>query len=194
MERCSNLRPEGPAGGAGLNSNSDAKTALPTDEDVPKRPPAGAKPPSSHVPAANLLAGLWVLAVDDDPDARRLHALILGRAGAAVTTAGGSAEALEHLHRLVGTGRPGVLICDLAMPDEDGFDFIRKVRAAGYGSRHYPALAVTAFARKPWANATLIGGYQANLAKPVDPDDLVAAVAELAGSVLPGAAESHKLG
>ena len=155
--------------------------------------PPKCTPESAGLQPGGILEGLWILAVDDDPDARRLISLILTRAGARVTTASGSAEALELLPALARTQQPGVLVSDLAMPEQDGFDFIRKVRAAGYASQRLPAVAVTAFAQKSWANATLIGGYQAHLAKPVDPNRLVALVASLAGRA-PGQAGSSQLG
>lgn len=65
------------------------------------------------------------------------------------------------------------------MPDEDGFDLIRWVRDAGHTAEQFPAVALTAFANKGHEHSALLGGFQIHVPKPVDPDDLIAVVAEL---------------
>ena len=130
---------------------------------------------SGTVPA---LDGVRVLVVDDDADTRELIRMILGRYGAEVTvvaTAGAALEALEQ-------APPDVLVSDIAMPEDDGYDLIRKVRAldAGRGGRT-PALALTALARIEDQARAIAAGYQQHAAKPIDPADLAAAVATLAG-------------
>ena len=78
-------------------------------------------------------------------------------------------------------GRPDVLVSDIGMPDEDGYALIRKVRAREGGGKRLPAVALTAYARRQDSERALAAGYQAHLAKPVDPDTLIGAVARAAG-------------
>ena len=125
------------------------------------------------------LDGLRVLVVDDQPDARRLIAKVLQEAGATVTAAATVREALQALESKEGV--PHVLISDLSMPDEDGFDLIRQVRAAGHSVQQLPAVALTAFTDKESARSALLGGYQVHVPKPVEPNDLIAVVASLMG-------------
>jgi len=118
-----------------------------------------------------------VLIVDDEPDARRALTRALQTAGALVTTAGGVAEAMALLPQT----NPDLLLSDLAMPDEDGFDLIRKVRRAGRTVRDLPAVAVTAFANRQTRRDALLAGFQTHVAKPVDPHELAEVVASLTG-------------
>ncbi|MGH7215066.1 MAG: response regulator, partial [Tepidisphaeraceae bacterium] len=122
------------------------------------------------------LSGVHVLLVDDEADAREVVAEMLHRFDARVTTAASTREALALLESL----RPDVIISDIAMPDQDGFDLIRAVRgrAAEQGGQ-VPAVALTAYARPEDADRCLRGGFQRHLAKPVDPRDLIACVARL---------------
>ncbi len=131
---------------------------------------------ASGLPAVNL-DGLRLLMVDDEPDARRVLVKILEDAGAIVTVASNAADALAALLK----SPPEVLISDIGMPDVDGLDLIRKVRASGYGARDLPAVAVTAFAHKKDQRQALLAGFQVHVPKPVDPHDLLAVVASLAG-------------
>jgi CheY-like chemotaxis protein len=118
-----------------------------------------------------------VLAVDDEADARQLIRAILTEIGAAVTVAATVREGLEALER----GAFDVLVSDIAMPGEDGYDLIREVRAldAERGGR-ISALALTAYARLEDRAAAIAAGYQAHAAKPIEPTALAAAVAALA--------------
>jgi signal transduction histidine kinase len=125
---------------------------------------------------AQRLRGVRVMVVDDEQDARDVLGEILRRGGAEVTTAASSQEGLQLLGRV----RPDVVVSDIAMPDEDGYAFIRCVRqlsADDGGST--PAIALTAYAREEDRAKSLAAGFQAHLAKPVEPADLVGAVAEL---------------
>ena len=123
------------------------------------------------------LDGLHVLVVDDDADAREVLMMLLKRVGAVVVTVSSASEAVES----VAKGRPDVLISDLAMPDQDGFDLIRQLREAGQDAKHLPAVALTAFVQKDDADLALSAGFQVHLPKPVDPHDLTSAIARLAG-------------
>ena len=122
------------------------------------------------------LAGIQIVAVDDDQDALGLLRVVFEAAGADVRTYASSAAALEALPAL----RPQALVVDLGMPLIDGFEFIRRVRAADDPRlAHIPAAALTAFARSEDRIKALRAGFEMHLAKPVDPSELVAAVAAL---------------
>jgi DNA-binding response OmpR family regulator len=122
------------------------------------------------------LAGIQIVAVDDDQDALGLLRVVFEAAGADVRTYASSAAALEALPAL----RPQALVVDLGMPLIDGFQFIRRVRAADDPRlAHIPAAALTAFARSEDRIKALRAGFEMHLAKPVDPSELVAAVAAL---------------
>jgi PAS domain S-box-containing protein len=123
------------------------------------------------------LDGVRVLVVDDEADARRLVTRVLEDAGANVTAAASAAEALDVLAK----SPPHILVSDLGMPDEDGFDLIRQVRARGHSVKDLPAVALTAFVHKEDQRRTLLAGFQIHIAKPVDPHDLTAVVASLSG-------------
>jgi CheY-like chemotaxis protein/two-component sensor histidine kinase len=123
------------------------------------------------------LDGLRIVVVDDEADARRLVSKVLEEAGAIVTAVGTVADALRAVEKV----RPHVLVSDIAMPDEDGYDLIRGVRANGHSVQSLPAVALTAFAAKGYARSALLAGFQVHVPKPVDPHDLTAVVASLAG-------------
>ena len=126
------------------------------------------------------LAGLTVLVVDDQPDARELILRVLEDCSARVITAGSADEALP----LVESSRPDVLITDIGMPGADGYELLRRVRELGSarGGR-VPAIALTAFARSEDRTRALRSGFMVHVAKPVDPSELVATVAAVAGRV-----------
>jgi PAS domain S-box-containing protein len=128
-------------------------------------------------PSLVRLDGLRVLVVDDEADARRLLGRVLQGAGAIVIAAGTAAEALEMVPKF----HPEVLISDLGMPDQDGFDLIHQVRSRGHHPRDLPAVALTAFAHKEDQRRALLAGFQVHLAKPADPHDLTVIIASLTG-------------
>ena len=122
------------------------------------------------------LAGLRVLLVDDEPDAREMVAAILSEAGAEVISASGAQQAFE----LVVQRKPDALISDISMPGEDGYELIRKVRtlSAEQGGQ-VPAIALTAYARTQDRLKVLSAGYQMHVTKPVEPVELATVVASL---------------
>ena len=124
-----------------------------------------------------LLEGVRVLVVDDEADARQLLERVLGDFSAEVMTASSASEALP----LVQSFDPHVLVSDIGMPGRDGYDLIRDVRALPAPRRRLPALALTAFARSEDRTRAMLAGYQVHLAKPVEPSELIATVASLAG-------------
>jgi CheY-like chemotaxis protein len=123
------------------------------------------------------LRGLRVLVVEDEPLTREALTALLTQAGAEVGASASAAHALEVLR----TWRPSVLVADIAMPDQDGYALLRKVRALGSEEgRDVPVLALTAHARPEDRERALRAGFQAYLAKPVDPPTLLEAIFQLA--------------
>ncbi|HEX4241686.1 MAG TPA: ATP-binding protein [Steroidobacteraceae bacterium] len=120
------------------------------------------------------LAGITVLVVDDEKDARDLVRAILEERGATVATAPSAAEARKHIAH----APPGVIVCDIGMPNEDGYDFIMALRRQGVA---VPAVALTAFARPEDRVRSIKAGFAGHLAKPVEPAELLVMVASLAG-------------
>jgi CheY-like chemotaxis protein len=130
--------------------------------------------PSQHDQDA--LKGLCVLVVDDDYESRHVVAAHLESCNARVLTAASSAEALDLLqHHQV-----QVLLADIAMPGEDGYSLIRKLRSMNVATSDVPAAALTAFAREEDRQQALEAGFQLHLSKPIDASSLIAAVATLA--------------
>jgi signal transduction histidine kinase/ActR/RegA family two-component response regulator len=122
------------------------------------------------------LAGLHVLVVDDEADARELMRRLLSEGEATIEAVASCDEALAALER----SRPHVLVSDIGMPGKDGYDLIQAVRER-FDERALPAIAMTAYAQAEDRRRALHSGYQAHLAKPVDAKLLRAAVAYLAG-------------
>ena len=120
------------------------------------------------------LKGLRVLVVDDEADARDLVRRFLIDCEAIPELAASAAEA----ESLLSSFKPNVIISDIGMPNQDGYAFMRGVRRQGLTT---PALALTAFARDEDRSSSIQAGYQMHLRKPVDPAELIAAVASLAG-------------
>ena len=124
------------------------------------------------------LAGINVLVVDDEADARELLTTILHHAGAKAAAVSSAAEALEVLHG----GPVDVLVSDIGLPEEDGCAFIRKVRDLGpKKGATIPAIAVTADARAETRVRALSAGFQLYIAKPIDPAELTRLIAQIVG-------------
>jgi len=125
-----------------------------------------------------ILEGVRVLIVDDEADARHLLNTMLGQYGAQVMTVASTSEALSALPQF----HPDVLVSDIGMPEEDGYALIRKLRAIspeqGGG---IPAVALTAYARAEDRAQALLAGFQLHIPKPVNPVELAAVIANLAG-------------
>ena len=128
---------------------------------------------SGRVPS---LAGLRILVVDDESDAREIVAAILGEAGAEIATASSSRQALDRIEQW----KPDLLISDIGMPGESGYDLIRKVRAlpAERGGQ-IPAIALTAYAHMQDRLKILSAGFQMHVPKPIEPIELATVVASL---------------
>ncbi|HEY0007483.1 MAG TPA: ATP-binding protein, partial [Tepidisphaeraceae bacterium] len=153
-----------------LHADSDAELAR-------RHPSSGAVSLSMWETCANL-AGLKVLVVDDEPDARDLVRRLLEDCKVAVTTVSSASEAMEHLL----AQRPDVIVSDVGMPVEDGHALIRRIRRLPHDQGgQTPAVALTAYARSEDRMRAILAGFQMHLAKPVEPAELITIVASLGG-------------
>ncbi|MEH2118138.1 hybrid sensor histidine kinase/response regulator [Nostoc sp.] len=127
-------------------------------------------------PESSLLSNTQILVVDDEPDIRDLITFILQDYGAEVTAVSSAQEALQALSESI----PDVLISDIGMPKTDGYMLMREVRARSpqQGGR-VPAIALTAYAGEMNQQQALAAGFQMHISKPVDPDVLLKAIADL---------------
>lgn len=122
------------------------------------------------------LQGIRVLVVDDEADARELLATILRQSGAEVKTADSAAMALTVLTEW----QPNILVSDIGMPDEDGYELMRQVRTlTPERGGKIPAVALTAYARFEDRLRALSVGYQMHVAKPLDPAELTVVIRSL---------------
>ncbi len=170
----------GASAGAGRGSQFTVKLpaanfAQPVPQQLLLQPSAEAETNDAAGEVPNL-AGLRVLLVDDEPDTLEILRVMLNQFGANVRGAGSTSDAFQAFL----TWKPDVLVSDLGMPGEDGYDLIGKVRAltADQG-RDTPAAALTAHVRDEDRMHALAAGYQTHIKKPVDPTKLAAAVASL---------------
>ncbi|MFP5261268.1 MAG: PAS domain S-box protein [Blastocatellia bacterium] len=125
-----------------------------------------------------MLAGLWLLVVDDERDARELISTVLEQYGATVMAVGSAAEALDVLAGCESVRLPDMILSDIGMPGEDGLSFIEQVRAgAAEKGAKIPAIALTAYARAEDRARVLRAGYQLHISKPFEPLHLVTAIA-----------------
>jgi len=148
---------------AAMQSNETA--ARPADESAAE----------STGTARLALAGLRVLVVEDEPDARELLLLTLEGSGAKVEAVESAQEALTNLQLF----KPDVLLSDIGLPIESGYELIRKIRSLASEACNIPAVALTAFATEKDRRLALSAGFQVHLAKPVEPAVLVATIERL---------------
>lgn len=144
------------------------------------RPPAPSRPlmasPDEKRADSPSLDGLRVLVVEDDPDIRFLLGCILTEAGAQVASAESAAEGLETLQGF----HPQLVVSDIGMPCEDGYSFIRRVRALGADAGGLvPSIALTAFTTDADRAKALGAGFTLHMGKPVEASDLVCAIKTL---------------
>lgn len=131
-----------------------------------------------HSVVMHSLDGLRVLLVDDEPEARQIISTVITSTGAEVKACTSASEALAKLAEW----KPDVILSDIAMPDEDGYSFINKVRALPREKGgETPAAALTAYARDVDRRQALDAGYQMHIAKPIGAGQLVSMIARLAG-------------
>jgi PAS domain S-box-containing protein len=141
------------------------------------RGPAAANGAKSVRTRRQRLTGLRILTVDDDRNTREMLQEALERAGAEVISADSARDALARMR----TFRPDVLVSDIGMPHEDGYDLLRQIRLLpDEDGGNVPAIALTGYAREEDQQATREAGYQAVTPKPVDLDKLLSAIASMA--------------
>ena len=171
---------------AGVGQGATFTFNLPVTPLHPEaQPPAERRHPQAAAVAGpvdldlcNRIAGVKVLVVDDESDSRAVVQRLLEDCEAIVIAAGSAADAV----RSVVTDRPDVLISDIGMPEEDGYALIRRVRALGPAQGgDVPAVALTAYARAEDRVRAVLAGFQMHLSKPVEPSELIAMIASLAG-------------
>ena len=121
-----------------------------------------------------------VLLIDDDTDARELSQAVLEQCGARVKSVSSSAEAISSLLDTPRALMPHVIVSDLGMPAQDGYQLIRQIRAIDSELGRIPAVAVTGYATADDVQRALTAGFQLHISKPMDPAAFVAAVADLA--------------
>jgi PAS domain S-box-containing protein len=136
---------------------------------------------SMHMPS---LAGLRILLIDDQEEARESLDVVLTSAGASVFTASCAREAEEWLPTLAEDAMPDVLVCDIAMPGEDGYTVLRRLRAwkgptGATPLLRMPALALTAFAQREDRIRALKAGFQMHVTKPVAPEELIVVISTM---------------
>ncbi|MBW4483242.1 MAG: PAS domain S-box protein [Tildeniella torsiva UHER 1998/13D] len=161
--------------GEGLGSTFTLRLPLMADASIPSLD-------ETHPPTVIDLTGIKVLTVDDSEDTRDLLATVLGQYGAEVRVVASGHDVLPHLTSF----EPDVLVCDIGMPELDGYSLLQQIRSLppDCGGR-VPAIALTAFAQPEDRHRALAHGFQKHLTKPIEPDQLLLAVAELARTGAP---------
>ena len=141
---------------------------------------SGASQQETHPPVS--FSALRILIVEDEPDTREFLKRLLESHGATVVVAVSAQQALDAIR----ADPPHILISDIGLPDVDGYDLIRKIRE-GFEQRSstLPAIALTAYARAEDRSRALRSGYQAHLAKPVEPSELLMTIASFADMLRP---------
>jgi signal transduction histidine kinase len=165
-------RSEGEGRGASFSitlPSEQQRSSRTGETDRPSPPPV-----IDHGLPVGRLSNIKILVVEDDEDARDLLVTVLTQQGAKVSEAGSASEALAR----VGQSAPDVMLSDIGLPGEDGYELIRAIRARGFTPGALPAIALTAYSRREDQRLALQAGFQAHVAKPVEPAILVAAVAE----------------
>jgi PAS domain S-box-containing protein len=145
---------------------------------VLEREPLSPRDTSATQSAGDVLAGLSILVVDDDPDARELVTVTLRQAGAEVKPAASIGEALE----ILGGAMPNVLVSDVAMPNGTGYDLMQQIRRTPRTAQ-LPAIALTAYDRPEDRDRSLKAGFDFHVGKPVDPQYLLHVVGSAAGRI-----------
>jgi CheY-like chemotaxis protein/anti-sigma regulatory factor (Ser/Thr protein kinase) len=132
--------------------------------------------------AAPSLAGVRVVVVEDESDARDLVVTALEQRGAQVMPYSSSADAVDGVSQAADGALPHVVVSDIGMPGEDGYELIRRIRALPpERGGSIPAIAVTGYAARDDVARALAAGYQLHVSKPIDPRSLVIVIAKLAG-------------
>ncbi|MDX2229628.1 MAG: PAS domain S-box protein [Leptolyngbyaceae cyanobacterium bins.349] len=161
---------ESPGDGQGATFKVRLPLVLERTADV------GAQSPEQPLCHARMLENLRILVVDDDADMCHLVTVILAEYGATVQSATTAIAALQHLSDFT----PDLIVSDVGMPEMDGYALMREIRTRSRGSEPLlPAIALTAYAGEYNQQQALAAGFQLHIAKPVEPERLVNAIAEL---------------
>jgi PAS domain S-box-containing protein len=158
----------------GIGKGARFIVTLPMSADPTGRFDAVVVEPAVVTEERPALAGIYALLVEDDPDGCDLMQMMLRRFGAEVTAVSTAAAAMESAR----ARRPDVLVSDIGLPDGDGFALLKQLRQSNHD---LPAVAVTAYASRQDVAKALAAGFQAHVAKPVEPAQLSAAVAQASG-------------
>jgi signal transduction histidine kinase len=159
----------------GIGRGATFTVTLPAPGPESRETPISSKPGGVPAPPPRDergIAGMRVLVVEDDEDAREMLRTILAREGASVETAGSAQEAVEVARRFT----PEVLLSDIGMPHEDGYSLVRRLRAENGDFR---AVALTAYARREDARRAKQAGFEVHVPKPVEPSVLLSVLAGL---------------
>jgi signal transduction histidine kinase len=163
---------EAESSGEGHGSTFTVMLPMLTQDGIPAASTSAGPPERLET---SQLRGVRLLVVDDDDDAREGLAVLLGQWGADVTAVSSVDDALAAIESV----QPHVLLSDIAMPGADGYSLVRRVRALPSPLASIPAAALTAYATADDRRRALGAGFQDHLAKPVDPQRLMAVVLEL---------------
>jgi len=171
------------ANSEGLDKGSTFQVELPMAQE--RRDPARAEERRQEIERRRSLGGervslegIHVLLVEDDEDSRKLLSVMLKQHGAEVTPASSAADA----YRLFNEKLPDVLISDIGMPEQDGYELMRRIRELPVEKGGLiPALALTGYATRKDRDLSLSAGYHRHIAKPIEQGELVAAIASLVG-------------
>jgi CheY-like chemotaxis protein len=134
------------------------------------------KDETGEMPASLTLEGLQVLLVEDEPDISELFVFVLEGLGADIVRATSAAEALIALEN----SHPDILLCNLKLPDLDGFNLIQQIRRQEINPEELPAIAISSYTREYSREAVLNAGFQLYLPKPIDPEELGAEILRFA--------------
>jgi PAS domain S-box-containing protein len=159
---------------AGENKGSTFTVHLPLAA-APKALPVSTVLHEGNGDLAKVLNGLRILLVEDEPDARELIAILLEGSGATVEAVDSVSNALQRLPLFI----PDVLVSDIGLPRESGYDLVRQIRAMTSEMNKIPAIALTAFATENDRKMSFSAGFQAHLAKPVEPSVLLKTIETL---------------
>jgi len=149
-----------------------------------RRPAADVSPVEASAVEPSRFEGRSLLVVDDDEDAREALKTLLEIQHATVATFGTGGELYEYLRERSRSAWPDLLICDIGLPEEDGYHLLKRVRSLEAQRRvplaeRMPAIALTGYAQPEDRTQALIAGFQAHLSKPAMPDVLLATAQRL---------------
>jgi CheY-like chemotaxis protein len=157
--------------GEGQGATFTVKLPLLRDQRQPRQKDT---PDCQRQPDTPPLQGIRVLFVDDEPDTRELMGVILQQAGAEVITMASAQEVLSQFNQLTFD----ILVSDIGMPQMNGYELLQRIRGMSSSQAQIPAIALTAYAGDSNQQKALAAGFQQHLPKPVDPKDLIHAIAK----------------